>query len=58
MKEHTEITDIVEMIRNGPVDRHVPEQEAYFDAGVQPTPHQWKIVREEWIDGVKYLCYS
>lgn len=55
----SEVTDIVEMVRNGPVSNvPVPEQEAYFDAGVQPTPHQWKIVREEWIDGVKYLCYS
>ena len=58
----TEITDIVEMIRNGRVDQPVPEQERNFDAGYTPPPHEWKIVKEEWItiDGVcrKYMCYS
>jgi|TARA_B110000263_G_C14818328_1_gene289606 hypothetical protein len=58
MKENTEITDIVDMVRNGPVDQTLLEQEAYFDAGVQPTPHVWNNVRTEWIDGVKYTCYS
>ena len=46
------------MVRNGPVDQTLLEQEAYFDAGVQPTPHVWNNVRTEWIDGVKYTCYS
>ena len=58
----TEITDIVEMIRNGRVNQPVPEQEAYFDAGYTPPPHRWNNVKEEWItiDGVckKYICYS
>jgi hypothetical protein len=58
----TEITDIVEMIRNGRVNQPVPEQEAYFDAGYTPPPHKWKVVKEEWItiDGVrkKYTVYS
>ncbi len=58
----TEITDIVEMIRNGRVNQPVPEQEVYFDAGYTPPPHKWKVVKEEWItiDGVrkKYTVYS
>ena len=54
----TELTDIVEMIRNGRVNTAVPEQEANFDAGYIPPPHQWKIVKEEWIDGKKYMVYS
>ncbi len=58
MKENTEITDIVEMVRNGPVDNDVLEQEVNFDAGYTPPPHRWKIVKEEWIDGKKYMVYS
>ena len=58
MKNNTEITDIVEMIRNGKVDQPVPEQERNFDAGYTPPPTYWKSVREEWIDGKKYICYS
>ena len=54
----TEITDIVEMIRNGRVDQPVPEQEAYFDAGYTPPPHKWKIVKKEYIDGKLYYVYS
>ena len=61
-KQDTEITDIVEMVRNGKVYQPVPEQEANFDAGFTPAPHVWKNAREEWItiDGVrrKYICYS
>jgi len=58
-KETSEITDIVEMVRNGPVGNvPVPEQEVYFDAGHTPSPHRWTVVREEMIDGVKYMCYS
>ena len=57
--ESREVTDIVEMVRNGPVGNvPVPEQEVYFDAGYTPSPHRWTVVREEWIDGVKYKCYS
>ena len=62
MKNDTEITDIVEMVRSGPVNQPVLEQERNFDAGHTPTPHVWKNAREEWItiDGVrrKYMCYS
>ena len=58
MKENTEITDIVEMIRNGRVVQPVPEQERNFDAGYTPPPHRWKIVKTEWIDGKKYMVYS
>ena len=58
MKE--EITDIVDLIRNGGVVEHdfVPEQEIYFDAGVLPTRSTWKLCKEEWIDGKKYYVYS
>ena len=49
----TELTDIVEMIRNGRVNTAVPEQEANFDAGYIPPPHQWKIVKEDLL--VKHL---
>ena len=58
MKE--EITDIVDLIRNGGVVEHdfVPEQELYFDAGVQPTQSTWKFVKQEWIDGKRYNVYS
>ena len=38
--------------------QYVPEQERNFDAGYTPPPHEWKIVKEEWIDGKKYICYS
>ena len=54
----SEVTDIVEMVRNGPVNGQTFEQEAYFDAGYSPPPHRWKIVKEEWIDGKKYKVYS
>jgi hypothetical protein len=59
-KEQTsEITDIVDMIRNGPVGHDsLMEQEVNFDAGFTPTPHRWKNVKVEWIDGKKYNVYS
>ena len=54
-----ETTDLVELLRNGPVgNNHTPEQEINFDAGYTPPPHRWKIVKEEWIDGKKYMVYS
>ena len=55
----TEITDIVEMIRNGPVgNSRMYEQEINFDAGFTPIPNPWKNVKEEWIDGKRYIVYS
>ena len=57
--ETTYETDLVELLRNCPAGQHqAPEQEVYFDAGYTPPPTYWKIVREEWIDGKKYICYS
>ena len=58
-KENAEITDIVEMIRNGPT-WHTPmyEQEINFDAGHTPSPTEWKIVKKEVIDGKTYYVYS
>ena len=58
-KEDTEITDIVEMVRNGPTF-HTPmyEQERNFDAGYTPTRHEWKNVKKEVIDGKTYYVYS
>jgi hypothetical protein len=59
IKENTEITDIVEMIRNGPTF-HTPmyEQEINFDAGYTPSPSAWKNVKREVIDGKTYYVYS
>ena len=59
MKENAEITDIVEMIRNGPTF-HTPmyEQERNFDAGHTPSPTEWKNVKKEVIDGKTYYVYS
>ena len=58
-KEDAEITDIVEMIRNGPTF-HTPmyEQERNFDAGYTPPREEWKNVSVVWIDGKKYNVYS
>ena len=58
-KEDAEITDIVEMIRNGPTF-HTPmyEQERNFDAGYTPSPTTWKNVKKEVIDGKTYYVYS
>ena len=59
MKENTEITDIVEMIRNGPVEySRMYEQEVYFDAGYTPPQTEWKIVKKEVIEGKTYYVYS
>ena len=59
IKENREITDIVEMIRNGP-SFHTPmyEQEINFDAGFTPSREEWKNVSVEWIDRKKYNVYS
>ena len=57
--ERAEITDIVDLMRNGGVSHDfVPEQEIYFDAGVQPTRSTWKLCKKEWIDGKLYNVYS
>ena len=54
-----EITDIVELIRSGPVGRgRMYEQEINFDAGFTPSREEWKNVKVEWIDGKKYIVYS
>ena len=54
-----DLVDIAELLRNGPVGPgRMWEQEINFDAGYTPPPHKWKIVKEEWIDGKKYTCYS
>ena len=54
-----EITDIVDIVRNGPVGySRMWEQEINFDAGHTPSRHEWKIVKEEWIDGKRYNVYS
>ena len=54
-----DLKDIVELLREGPpsID-FVPEQEVYFDAGYTPPQTEWKICKEEWIDGKKYNVYS
>ena len=58
-KENTEITDIVEIIRNGPTF-HTPmyEQEINFAAVHTPAPHVWNNITEVVIDGKKYTAYS
>ena len=54
-----EITDIVEMVRNGPVGySRMYEQEINFDAGHTPSPTVWKNVKKEVIDGKTYYVYS
>ena len=54
-----EITDIVDIVRNGPVGHgRMWEQEINFDAGYTPPREEWKNVRVEWIDGKKYNVYS
>ena len=55
----SEVTDIVDIVRNGPVGySRMWEQEINFDAGYTPARHEWKIVKEEWIDGKRYNVYS
>ena len=54
-----EITDIVDIVRNGPVGHgRMWEQEINFDAGYTPPQTEWKNVRVEWIDGKRYNVYS
>ena len=54
-----DLVDIVELLREGPVGHGgMFEQEINFDAGHTPARHEWKIVREEWIDGKRYNVYS
>ena len=54
-----EITDIVDIVRNGPVGHgRMYEQEINFDAGFTPTPTEWKNVKKEVIDGKLYYVYS
>ena len=54
-----DLLDIVELLRDGPPEHNfVPEQEVYFDAGYTPPQTEWKIVKEEVIDGKKYYVYS
>jgi len=54
-----EITDIAELLRNGPVGySRMYEQEINFDAGFTPSREEWKNVKVEWIDGKKYNVYS
>jgi hypothetical protein len=59
MKENAEITDIVELMRNGPVRySRMYEQERNFDAGYTPSQTEWKTVKKEVIDGKTYYVYS
>ena len=54
-----EITDIVDIVRNGPVGHsRMYEQEINFDAGYTPPQTSWKIVKKEEIDGKTYYVYS
>ena len=58
-KENAEVTDIVELVRNGRTF-HTPmyEQEINFDAGHTPSREEWQIVKKEVIDGKVYYVYS
>jgi len=58
LTEDIKMTDLVEQIRSGGTHNFVPEQERNFDAGYSPSPHKWKFVKEEWIDGKRYMVYS
>ena len=54
-----EVTDIVDMVRNGPVGHgRMWEQEINFDAGYTPSREEWKNVKKEVIDGKLYYVYS
>ena len=54
-----EITDIADLLRNGPVgNSRMWEQEINFDAGYTPPQTEWKIVKKEVIDGKTYYVYS
>ena len=60
MKDTTiEITDIADLLRNGPVGHsRMWEQEINFDAGYTPPREEWKNVKKEVIDGKLYYVYS
>ena len=54
-----EITDIADLLRNGPVGHgRMWEQEINFDAWYTPPREEWKNVKKEWIDGKLYYVYS
>ena len=54
-----EITDIADIMRNGPVGHsRMWEQEINFDAGYTPPREEWKNVKKEVIDGKLYYVYS
>ena len=54
-----ETTDIVELIKNGPVGHNfVPEQERNFDAGHTPSKTLYKYRGSECIGGKWYDKYS
>ena len=54
-----EITDIADLLRNGPVGHsRMYEQEINFAAGFTPPREEWKNVKVEWIDGKRYNVYS
>jgi len=53
-----DLLDIVDLLRDGPPTTTDYEQEVYFDAGYTPPQTEWKIVKEEVIDGKKYYVYS
>ena len=59
LSSHEDNTDLVELIRSGPVGYNfVPEQERNFDAGFTPTPTPRKFIRKEQIDGKWYRVYQ
>ena len=54
-----DLVDIAGLLRDVPVGHsRMWEQEINFDAGYTPPETEWKIVKEEWIDGKKYTVYS
>ena len=54
-----DLIDIAGLLRDGPVGQsRLWEQEINFDAGYTPSREEWKIVKEEWIDGKHYTVYS
>ena len=54
-----DLIDIAGLLMTVPVGRsRMYEQEVNFDAKYTPPQTEWKIVKEEWIDGKKYNVYS
>ena len=54
-----DLLDIAELLSDNPmVHNHMFEQEINFDAGHTPARHEWKICKEEWINGKRYIVYS